>query len=99
MTKTRKTRNLHIAESFDSFLREEGINESVRTTAIKRVLAMQLEEAMKQHKLTRIEMARRMRTSRVQFDRLLDPDNDSVTLTTLRRAAAIVGREVRLELV
>ena len=72
MTKTCKTRNLHIAESFDSFLREEGINESVRTTAIKRVLAMQLEEAMKQHKLTRIEMARRMRTSRVQLDRLLD---------------------------
>ena len=99
MTKTRKTRNLHIAESFDSFLREEGINESVRTTAIKRVLAMQLEEAMKQHKLIRIEMARRMKTSRVQFDRLLDPDNDSVTLATLRRAAAIVGREVRLELV
>ena len=99
MTKTRKTRNLHIAESFDSFLREEGINESVRTTAIKRVLAMQLEEAMKQHKLIRIEMARRMRTSRVQLDRLLDPDNDSVTLATLRRAAAIVGREVRLELV
>ena len=99
MTKTCKTRNLHIAESFDSFLREEGINESVRTTAIKRVLAMQLEEAMKQHKLARIEMARRMRTSRVQLDRLLDPDNDSVTLATLRRAAAIVGREVRLELV
>ena len=73
--------------------------ESVRTTAIKRVLAMQLEEAMKQRKLTKVELARRMRTSRVQLDRLLDPDNDSVTLATLCRAAAIVGREVRLELV
>ena len=99
MTKPRKGKNPHIGDSFDSFLKEEGIYESVRTTAIKRVLAMQLEEAMKQRKLTKIEMARRMRTSRVQLDRLLDPDNDSVTLATLRRAAAIVGREVRLELV
>jgi hypothetical protein len=54
---------------------------------------------MKTRKLTKVEMARRMRTSRVQLDRLLDPDNDSVTLATLRRAAAVVGREVRLELV
>jgi antitoxin HicB len=99
MTKARKAKNPHIGESFDSFLKEEGIYESVKTTAIKRVLAMQLEEAMKQQNLTKIEMARRMRTSRVQLDRLLDPDNDSVTLATLRRAAAIVGREVRLELV
>jgi RNA-binding protein YhbY len=67
-------------------------------TAIKRVLVSQLEDAMKQRKLTKIEMARRMRTSRVQLDRLFDPDNDSVTLATLRRAAAIVGREIRLEL-
>jgi predicted XRE-type DNA-binding protein len=99
MTKPRKAKNPHIGDSFDSFLKEEGIHESVRTTAIKRVLAMQLEEAMKQRKLTKVEMARRMKTSRVQLDRLLDPDNDSVTLATLRRAAAIVGREVRLELV
>jgi antitoxin HicB len=99
MTKPRKGKNPHIGESFDSFLKEEGIYESVKTTAIKRVLAMQLEEAMKQKNLTKVEMARRMRTSRVQLDRLLDPDNDSVTLATLRRAAAIVGREVRLELV
>ena len=99
MKKPRKAKNPHIGESFDSFLKEEGIYESVRTTAIKRVLAMQLEEAMKQQKLSKVEMARRMKTSRVQLDRLLDPDNDSVTLATLRRAAAIVGREVRLELV
>jgi antitoxin HicB len=99
MTKPRKAKNPHIGDTFDSFLKEEGIYESVRTTAIKRVLAMQLEEAMKQRKLTKVEMARRMKTSRVQLDRLLDPDNDSVTLATLRRAAAIVGREVRLELV
>jgi antitoxin HicB len=60
---------------------------------------MQLEEAMKEQNLTKVEMARRMKTSRVQLDRLLDPENDSVTLATLRRAAAIVGREVRLKLV
>jgi antitoxin HicB len=99
MSKPRKTKNPHIGSSFDAFLKEEGIYEDVQTTAIKRVLASQLEEAMKKRKLTKVEMARRMRTSRVQLDRLLDPDNDSVTLATLRRAAAAVGREVRLELV
>jgi antitoxin HicB len=99
MSKTRKTKNPHIGSSFDTFLKEEGIYEDVQATAIKRVLASQLEEAMKTRKLTKVEMARRMRTSRVQLDRLLDPDNDSVTLATLRRAAAVVGREVRLELI
>jgi DNA-binding Xre family transcriptional regulator len=99
MSKARKTKNRHIGESFDSFLKEEGIYEDAQTTAIKRVLASQLERAMKARKLTKLEMARRMRTSRVQLDRLLDPDNDSVTLATLRRAAAVVGCEVRLELV
>ena len=99
MSKTRKPKNPHIGSSFDEFLKEEGIYEDVQTTAIKRVLASQLEQAMKARKLTKVEMAKRMRTSRVQLDRLLDPDNDSVTLATLRRAAAVVGREVRLELV
>jgi len=99
MSKPRKTKNPHIGSSFDDLLKKEGIYEDVQTTAIKRVLAMQLEDAMKERKLTKVEMARRMRTSRVQLDRLLDPENDGVTLATLRRAAAIVGREVRLELV
>ncbi len=99
MSKRKKSTNPHIGGSFDDFLKEEGIFEDVQSTAIKRVLAAQLERARKAHKLTNIEMARRMRTSRVQLDRLLDPDNDSVTLATLRRAAAVVGREVRLELV
>jgi antitoxin HicB len=99
MAKPRKGKNPHLGESFDSFLKDEGIYERVQTTAIKRVLAIQLEEAMKEQNLSKVEMARRMKTSRVQLDRLLDPENDSVTLATLRRAAAIVGREVRLELV
>jgi hypothetical protein len=99
MSKTRKTKNPHIGSSFDAFLKEEGIYEDVQTTAIKRILASQVEEAMKERNLTKGEMARRMRTSRGQLDRLLDPNNYSVTLATLRRAAAAVGREVRLEIV
>ncbi|MHB8481489.1 MAG: helix-turn-helix domain-containing protein [Nitrospiria bacterium] len=89
----------HIGGLFDDFLKEEGIYEEVQATAIKRVLAWQLEQAMKQRKITKIEMARRMETSRAQLDRLLDPDNESVILATLTRAAAIVGRKVRFELV
>jgi hypothetical protein len=95
----RKAKNPHIGGSFDDFLKEEGIFEDVQATAIKRVLALQLEEAMKERKLSKVEMARRLATSRAQLDRLLDPDNDGVTLATLRRAAAIVGRKVHLELV
>ena len=92
-----KRRNL--GSSFDSWLREEGIYEEVTSTAIKRVLARQLEAAMKEKNVSRTEMARQMRTSRAALNRLLDPENDSVTLTTLRKAAVVVGREIRLELV
>lgn len=99
MTKARKKKNPHLGGTFDDFLKEDGIFESVQSTAIKRVLAAQLEQARRAQKLTKLEMAKRMRTSRVQLDRLLDPKNDRVTLATLRRAAAVVGREVRLELV
>ena len=99
MKRTGKAKNPHIGSRFDDFLKAEGIYEDVQTTAIKRTLAAQLEKEMKERNLTKVEMARRMRTSRMQLDRLLDPKNDSVTLATLRRAAAVVGREVRLELV
>ncbi len=94
-----KAKNPHVGQLFDDFLREEGIYEEVQTTAIKRVLSMQLEDAMKALKMSKSEMARRMETSRPQLDRLLDPDNQSVTLETLTRAAAVVGRKLRLELV
>lgn len=83
----------------DDFLKEEGIYEEVQATAIKRVLAWQLEQVMKEQKITKIQMARRMKIRRAQLDRLLDPDNDSVTLGTLARAAAVVGRKLRLEFV
>jgi antitoxin HicB len=100
MSQSRKTKKSpHMGENFDDFLRKEGIYEAVHTTAMKRILAMQLAAAMQEHNITKVQMARRMRTSRVQLDRLLDPDNDSVTLVTLSRAAAVVGRELRLELV
>ena len=92
-----KTKN--IGSSFDSWPREEGIYEEATVTAIKRVLSRQLEAAMKEKGLSKAEMARRMRTSRAALNRLLDPENDSVTLNTLQKAATVIGREVRLELV
>ena len=89
----------NIGSTFDSFLREEGIYEEVASAAIKRVLARQLEAAMKEKKVSRSEMARQMHTSRAALNRLLDPENASVTLNTLFKAATAVGREIRLELV
>ncbi len=84
--------------SFDDWLKEEGIYEEVSAAAIKRVLARQIEHAMEERRLSKAEVARRMHTSRAALDRLLDPQNGSVTLNTLYKAAA-VGRQVRLELV
>jgi len=89
----------NIGSTFDSFLREEGLYEEVSAAAIKRVVARQVEDAMKQKGLTKSAMARRMHTSRAALDRLLDPENEAVTLGTLQKAAAVVGRELRLELV
>jgi len=89
----------NIGSSFDNWLREAGLYEEVTATAIKRVLARQLEAAMKEKQLSKVEMARRMRTSRAALDRLLDPEYDAVTLSTLRKAALAVGRQVRLELI
>ena len=89
----------NIGSTFDSWLREEGLYEEVGATAIKRVVARQIEAAMREKRLSKAEMARQMHTSRAALDRLLDPQNDAVTLSTLQKAAAVVGREIRLELV
>lgn len=89
----------NVGSTFDSWLREEGLYEEVSANAIKRVIARQVEAALKEKRLTRTEMARRMHTSRAALDRLLDPDYEAITLTTLRKAAAVVGREIRLQLV
>src|SRR6266853_5138412 len=91
-------RKKNIGSSFDSWLSVEGIREEVTATAIKRVLARQVEADMKEKNFSKAEMARRMHTSRAALDRLLDPEYDAVTLSTLRKAAAAVGRELRLEL-
>jgi DNA-binding Xre family transcriptional regulator len=88
-----------IGSSFDDFLKEEGIYEEVTARAIKRVIARQLDALMKEQGLTKSELAKRMDTSRAQLDLLLDPENESVTLATLTRAAQAVGRNFRMELV
>lgn len=91
-------RHRHIGSSFDQFLKEEGLHDAAHAHAVKRVLAWQIAEAMKAEGLSKTDMARRMATSRAQLDRLLDPDNDKVRLDTLQRAAAALGRSLRLEL-
>jgi antitoxin HicB len=84
----------HGGSSFDSFLEEEGIREEVEAVAIKRVLAWQLEQEMKRQQKTKQAMARQLRTSRSQLDRLLDPQNASVTLDTMSRAARALGKRL-----
>lgn len=85
--------------TFDAFLADEGLLDEATGQAIKGVLAWQIDREMKARKLTKAAMARRMQTSRAQLDRLLDPANSSVTLHTLHRAAAILGKRLRVELV
>jgi len=91
--------NPHIGESFDSFLREEGIYEEVVSSAIKRTIALQIAHEMAQKGVSKSEMARRMKTSATQLGRLLDPDNDRVQLDTLVRAATAVGKTLEVNLV
>jgi len=88
-----------IGSSFDDFLKEEGIDAAVTARAIKRVIARQLHALMADQGLTKSELAKRMNTSRAQLDRVLDPENEAVTLGTLTRAAKAVGRQLRMELV
>jgi antitoxin HicB len=92
------TDNPHIGSTLEDFLREEGRFEEATATAVKRVLAWQIEERMKQDRISKTEMARRMHTSRSQLDRLLDPDKTTVQLNTLLEAAKALGRELRVEL-
>ncbi len=88
----------HMGSSIDDFLKEEGVFEEAQAQAIKEVVAWQLGEAMKKKKISKARMAALLKTSRTQVDRLLDPKND-ITLSSLQRAAAIVGRRVAIELV
>ena len=88
----------HMGSSIDDFLKEEGIFEETQAQAVKEVVAWQLAEAMKKQKISKNKMAVLLKTSRTQIDRLLDPKND-ITLGSLQRAAAMVGRRVSIELV
>jgi predicted XRE-type DNA-binding protein len=88
----------NMGSSIDDFLKEEGLFEEAQTQAIKEVVAWQLSEAMRKKKISKARMATLLKTSRTQVDRLLDPKND-VTLSSLQRAAAIVGRRVTIQLV
>ena len=89
----------HSGSSFDSFLEEEGILEEVEAVAIKRVIAWQLSEAMRASKVSKKAMAERIGTSRSQLDRLLDPENGSVQLQTIAKAARAIGKRLRVEMV
>lgn len=89
----------NIGSSFDDWLREEGMYEETTAVAIKRVLARQIGQEMIDRKLSKTNMARRMNTSRAALDRLLDPENDAVTLNTLSKAAVAVGRQLHFELI
>ena len=93
------THNLHIGSSLDELLEEDGILAEVSAIAIKRVLAWQVSEAMSNQGLNKSQMAEQMRTSRTSLDRLLDPENTSVTLKTLERAATVLGKRLQIELV
>ena len=91
--------NPHIGSSFDVFLAEEGMLEACEEQAIKELVAEQIARAMQEQGLTRTAMAAHMRTSRAALNRLLDPTNPSVTLQTLQKAAQVIGKRLRLELV
>jgi DNA-binding Xre family transcriptional regulator len=92
-----KKKNRHVGSSFDDFLSEEGLLADAEAVAIKRILAYQVAGMMKKQRISKSEMARRMRTSRSALDRLLDPKNASVTLQTLERAAQALGKRLRVE--
>ena len=97
--KNHASRSIDRLSSLDALLTEEGKLEEFEAVAIKEVLAWQIEGAMKEQNLSRKRLAERMGTSRSQVSRLLDPKDGNVTLTTLQRAAEIIGRKVRLEFV
>ncbi len=94
-----KKSNKHVGPSFEDFLAEEGILDEVHATALKRVLAWQVKHGMAEKRLSKSAMAQAMRTSRSALDRLLDPSNEAITLRTLTKAAKVLGKRLRLELV
>jgi antitoxin HicB len=92
-------KNKYKGSTFDSFLEKEGLLEQVEATAVKRVVAFQIEKAMQQQQISKKQMAEGMQTSRSSLDRLLDPENTAVTLISLVKAAHVLGKKVRISLV
>jgi DNA-binding Xre family transcriptional regulator len=88
----------HRGSNFDDFLREERLLDESDAVAVKRVIAFQITQEMKRRNLTKTEMASQMKTSRAALERLLDPSNASVTLSTLERAAVVLGKRLKIEL-
>ena len=88
----------HVGSKFDDFLRDERLLDVAEATAVKRVISFQTAQEMKRRKLNKTEMADRMKTSRAALERLLDPANTSITLSTLERAASVLGKRLRIEL-
>jgi predicted XRE-type DNA-binding protein len=91
-------RNKHVGGDFDDFLRDEGLLDDAEAVAAKRVIAFQIAQEMERANITQSELARRMKTSRSAVERLLDPTNPSVTLSTLERAASAVGKRLQVRL-
>lgn len=89
----------YVGSNFDEFLEEEGLLAEVEAAAVKRVIAFQIAQLMKSYNITKTVMAKRMKTSRAALERLLDPENGSVTLQTLERAALALGRRLQIELI
>jgi antitoxin HicB len=92
-------KNKHIGSSFENFLEEEGILEEVNVSAIKTIVAQSLKSYMQENNITQTDMAKKLKTSRTGLQRLLDPENYSVTLLSLSRAASVLGKKVNMNLV
>ena len=98
-SKAARDKNKHRGSRFENFLKKEGLHEEVHAAALKRAVALKLDDLMKKKRVNKSAMAAQMRTSRAAIHRLLDPENTSVTLATLNRAARSLGRKVKIELV
>jgi len=90
-------RNPHTGSRFDDFLKEEGIHEEVEALAVKRVIVYQLEQELSQKHISKKKFAELMHTSRSEVDRLIDPNNDSLTLATLNKAANVLGKKLEIK--
>lgn len=94
----RKKKNPHLGSTLESFLKEEGIYEEVKASAMKQIIALRIQEEMKKKHLTPTDMAKLMKTSRAAIKRLLDPKNVSITLLTLNKVAAALGKDIEIKI-